>query len=125
MADSAGSGQTRRLTKRRIDAATYRGNGRSHCIEWDSDLPGFGLRIYPSGAKSFVVNRPQCTVWLAANHRPLVRDDDEAIWRRILVIPFEAQIPADERDPKVKERLTDPSDCGPAVLAWLVRGCLE
>ncbi|MBW1688851.1 MAG: site-specific integrase [Deltaproteobacteria bacterium] len=46
---------TRRpLTKRTIDAARYTGSGRNHCILWDGALPGFGLRIQPTGRKSFV-----------------------------------------------------------------------
>ncbi|MEM7585396.1 MAG: site-specific integrase [Acidobacteriota bacterium] len=42
-----------RLNKRTIDEAEYRGPGG--CYLWDTHMPGFGLRIYPSGAKSFVV----------------------------------------------------------------------
>ncbi len=43
-----------RLTKRVIDAAKYHGSGG--CYLWDAELANFGLRLYPSGRKSFVVN---------------------------------------------------------------------
>lgn len=45
------------LTKREIDAARYQGDGASRDIRFDGDdgLPGFGLRIYPSGRRSFVL----------------------------------------------------------------------
>ncbi len=46
------------------------------------------------------------------------------MWRRIVEIPFVAVIPEHDRDPGVKARLCDPEDGGPAVLAWLVEGCL-
>ena len=41
-----------KLTKRAIDAV--RATDREHCF-WDDELPGFGLRIYPSGKKVFIV----------------------------------------------------------------------
>jgi putative DNA primase/helicase len=68
---------------------------------------------------------PTCKLWLAANDQPQVRDDDNAMWRRILQIPFDQQIPEEERDPNVKATLTDPEIAGPAILRWLVEGCLN
>jgi len=38
-------------------------------------------------------------LWMAANDRPRVDGLDEAIWRRVRLIPFEVTIPASERDP--------------------------
>ncbi len=68
--------------------------------------------------------KPQMKLWLAANHAPKVSDDDEAMWRRILRVPFERVIPKEKRDPKVKATLRDPEIAGPAILAWAVQGCL-
>ena len=42
-----------KLTKRKIDAARYRGGWD---VLWDEDIPGFGLRIYASGKKTFILS---------------------------------------------------------------------
>ena len=41
-----------KLTKRAIDTFTYRGGWD---VRWDDKFPGFGIRIYPSGKKAFVL----------------------------------------------------------------------
>jgi putative DNA primase/helicase len=67
---------------------------------------------------------PQFKLWLVANDKPEINADDDGMWRRIVPINFDHVIPEDERDPKVKETLKDPSISGPAILAWAVKGCL-
>lgn len=63
---------------------------------------------------------PSHTLWLAANHKPDVRDPSEGMWRRILQIPFEAHIPTDRRDPELAQRLAVER---PGILAWAIEGC--
>jgi putative DNA primase/helicase len=68
---------------------------------------------------------PRFTLWLVANTRPRAHANDDALWRRILQIPFTVVIPPNERDPELKRALrTNPADQA-AVLAWLVHGCLQ
>ena len=52
---------------------------------------------------------PQFKLWLAANDAPRVRDNDSAIWRRILRIPFENTVPKEKRDATLKATLRDPT----------------
>jgi putative DNA primase/helicase len=68
--------------------------------------------------------RPQFTLWLICNHAPGVNHDDDAMWRRILRLPFENVIPPEKRDKTLKATLTDLTITGPAVLAWAVQGCV-
>jgi putative DNA primase/helicase len=66
---------------------------------------------------------PVFKLMIAANHRPRARDDDDALWRRIVEIPFTVSIPEAERDPSIKSTLTNPRKAGAAVLAWAAAGC--
>ena len=47
---------------------------------------------------------------------------DEAIRRRLLLVPFTVQIPLPERDPELMQKLEAE---WPAILRWCVGGCLE
>lgn len=67
--------------------------------------------------------RPQFKLWLAANHLPAVDHDDDAMWRRLRVVPFDAVVPLERRDPELKRALVaDPNERA-AILAWAVEGC--
>jgi putative DNA primase/helicase len=60
-------------------------------------------------------------LFLAANHRPVIRGTDHAIWRRVRLIPFDVTIPPAERDRTLPEKLRAEL---PGILAWAVQGCL-
>jgi putative DNA primase/helicase len=66
--------------------------------------------------------RPTFKLFLAANHKPLIRGTDHAIWRRTRLVPFVVTIPEEEQDRDLVVRLKDEL---PGILAWAVRGCLE
>ena len=65
---------------------------------------------------------PQFKVWLAANVKPTIQGTDEAIWRRVRLIPFDVTIPEAERDRHLAEKLRSELS---GILAWAVRGCLQ
>jgi putative DNA primase/helicase len=64
---------------------------------------------------------PTHKFWLAANHKPVIRGTDDAIWRRPRLIPFTVKIPEAERDPTLAEKLKGEL---PGILRWAVEGCL-
>lgn len=65
---------------------------------------------------------PQFKLVMTGNHKPGLRNVDEAIRRRLYLIPFEADIPAEKRDTGLAERLR--AEAG-GILAWALAGCLE
>lgn len=64
---------------------------------------------------------PTFKLFFVANDDPRVRSTDNAMWRRIRVIPFDVVIPATLRDPNLPDKLKAEY---PGILAWAVRGCL-
>jgi putative DNA primase/helicase len=62
----------------------------------------------------------QFKLWLVANHPPRVRSTDDALWRRIHVLPFDVAIPQDQVDGDLLVELRSEL---PGILAWAVRGC--
>ena len=65
---------------------------------------------------------PKFKLWLAANNRPRVSDDDLGLWRRIEQIGFNVEIPEREQDPELKAKLEGEAA---GILTWLVEGCLK
>ena len=64
---------------------------------------------------------PTHKLCIAANHRPIIKGNDEGIWRRVLRIPWNRQIPKDRKDPFFLDKLKEEA---PGILAHLVRGCM-
>ncbi len=65
---------------------------------------------------------PSHKLFMAVNHRPEIQGMDKGIWRRIRLIPFEVEIPEEQQDQKLLDKLTEEAS---GILAWAVRGCLQ
>lgn len=66
--------------------------------------------------------KPTFKIWLAVNHKPVIRGTDLGIWRRVRLIPFTVTIPEDKQDQTLPAKLREEL---PGLLAWAVAGCLE
>jgi putative DNA primase/helicase len=64
---------------------------------------------------------PQFKLFLATNHKPVIRGTEHAIWRRIRLIPFEVTIPPEQQDRALSTKLQAEL---PGILTWAVQGCL-
>jgi putative DNA primase/helicase len=65
---------------------------------------------------------PTFKLFIVGNHKPRLTIVDEAMRRRLLLVPFTVQIPKEERDPDLTHKLEKE---WPAILRWAVDGCLE
>ncbi|WP_421358149.1 DNA primase family protein [Agrobacterium rosae] len=66
---------------------------------------------------------PQFKIILSGNHKPIIKDDSDGIWRRVHLVPWEIQIPEEEVDKTLKEKLLATERQG--IFIWMVRGALE
>jgi putative DNA primase/helicase len=71
--------------------------------------------------QDFFTYEPQLALFVAGNHKPSFKGVDEAIRRRVLLLPFLQNIPPAERDPELPEKLKAEWS---AILRWMVEGCL-
>lgn len=71
--------------------------------------------------QDFFSFEPTHKLFFQANHKPAIRQQDEGIWRRIRLIPFDQTISEAERVHDMAERLRAEL---PGVLRWAVDGCL-
>ena len=64
--------------------------------------------------------KPCHTLVLYTNHLPRVSASDDGIWRRLIVIPFNAKITGKSDIKNYSEYLYD--NAGEAILAWMIEG---
>ena len=63
---------------------------------------------------------PECTLWLATNHAPKFNSDDDAIWRRAKMIPFNTVFLGEGQVSDMARRVLLPEADG--ILNWLLAG---
>lgn len=67
---------------------------------------------------NFFTYRPQFKIWMAMNHKPVIRGTDDGIWRRIHLIPF-TQSFKDRADKDLVSKLCNEH---PGILNWALEG---
>jgi P4 family phage/plasmid primase-like protien len=60
-------------------------------------------------------------IWLATNHRPMIRGTDHAMWRRVRLVPFDVIFDGDRRDPALPAKLIAEL---PGILNWALDGAI-
>lgn len=67
--------------------------------------------------------KPQHKIFLAANHKPIVKEQTEATWRRIRLVPFIITIPKKERIQALSDQIIATEL--PGILNWALEGCRQ
>ncbi len=109
-----------RLPGARFVGAVETGEGRRIDEPLVKQLTGGDLITARPLYKNPFEFRPTHKLWLATNHLPQIAGTDDAIWRRIRLIPFKVTIPEHERDPQLPHRLRAEL---PGILNWALDGC--
>jgi putative DNA primase/helicase len=65
---------------------------------------------------------PTAVIWLKTNHKPIIKGEDDGIWRRLILLPFERKFSEDERDRNLEEKLIAQSD---GILEWIIEGAVK
>ena len=106
-----------KLTKKAIDGFQYAGDGKSRDVRWDDALPGFGVRIYPSEQKSFVLSyrfQGRKRLLTLGRYGPLTLDQARRLARRHLAKIIDGVDPLTER--KTEARGTTMAELSKAYL---------
>ena len=64
--------------------------------------------------------RPTFKLFIVGNHRPILRNVDDAARRRFNIVPFNRQPPRPDRDLEAKLKVE-----WPGILRWMIEGCLD
>ena len=70
--------------------------------------------------QDFFEFEPTHKIVLVTNHKPAIRGNDHAIWRRIRLVPFNVVNPEEEQDKDLTNKLRGELS---GILTWAVRGC--
>lgn len=76
-------------------------------------------------AKKSIEMLPTWVAFMPTNHKPIVKGNDNGIWRRLLLIPFTRSFDDDPTVVKDKHRDARLAAEHEGILAWLVAGALE
>ena len=71
--------------------------------------------------QDFFTFQPEFKLVIVGNEKPSIDSVDEAIRRRLYLLPFDQQITADRRDEMLGEKLRRE---WPGILKWVIEGCL-
>ena len=69
--------------------------------------------------KNEITYTPEFKIWMATNYKPIVQNNDSAIWQRLVVIPMDNVVPASKADMNLTNKLKAEIN---GILNWAIEG---
>lgn len=69
--------------------------------------------------KNEITYTPEFKIWMATNYKPIVQNNDSAIWQRLVVIPMDNVVPASKADVNLTNKLKAEIN---GILNWAIEG---
>lgn len=109
------------LAGARLVVASELPAGRSWNESVIKDLTGGDVIKARFMRQDFFEFKPQFALLIVGNHMPSIGSVDEAMRRRIVLIPFTHEVPAHKRDPDLENKLRAE---WPGILQWAIEGAV-
>jgi len=110
------------LKGKRFTGAAESDRGRQLAEAMIKQLTGDDIITARRMRKDFIRFMPTHKLWLLVNHKPIIKGNDEGIWRRLMYVPFTVTIQEEKKDRDLIAKLQKEAD---GILRWMVEGCLQ
>jgi putative DNA primase/helicase len=119
---SGASGDIARLRGKRFVAISELDDGKFLAEARVKSITGGDPLTTRELYQGFFTFTPAFKMWVATNHKPTIKSDGHAIWRRMRLIPFNVRFEKALQDMHLEQKLMQEL---PGILNWAVRGCLD
>ncbi|WNM69955.1 DNA primase/polymerase [Rhodococcus phage GuyFagieri] len=110
------------MPKRMIFSSEIGNHNRLHADVIKRLTGGDSISARALYSNTVVTRTPMFTPIIATNSEPTIQDGDAALWRRLLVLPFDKSVP---QETVPRQKIEESPEALQAVLAWLVDGLLD
>lgn len=109
-----------RIQYKRLVTSSEAEQGSKLDIGWIKQITGGEPIVARALYQNEIEFRVEAVIWFATNHKPIINEYNEAIWRRIWLIPFDQVIPEKKRIVDYERKLIESEGSG--ILNWMLEG---
>lgn len=110
------------LKGKRFAGAAESDRGRQLAEAMIKQLTGDDIITARRMRKDYIRFMPTHKLWLLVNHKPIIKGNDEGIWRRLMYVPFTVTIQEEQKDRDLLQKLQGEAE---GIFRWMVEGCLQ